>query len=81
MRNCSNIFFLDIFIKKNKSNFDLSNFLIYVALATICDVMPLRKINKVIVRNTLDNFNLKNNKALNFIFDQFNYKKNITVED
>ena len=43
--------------------------------------MPLRKINKIIAHNTIDNFNLKNNKALSFIFEQYNIKKKITVED
>ena len=52
-------FFIDILIKKTKSNFKLSDFLIYVLLATICDVMPLRKINKIISLNTIDDFNLK----------------------
>ena len=40
-------FFIDFLIKKSKSNFKLSNLLIYVLLATVCDVMPLRKINKI----------------------------------
>ena len=57
-------FFIDNLIKKTKSNFKLSNFLIYVLLATVCDVMPLRKINKIIAQNTIDNFNFKNNEAL-----------------
>ena len=74
-------FFIDILIKKTKSNFELSKFLIYVLLATICDVMPLRKINKIISNNTINNFNLKKNTALSFIFEQFNIKKKITVED
>ena len=74
-------FFIDILIKKTKSNFKLSNFLIYVLLATICDVMPLRKINKIISRNTIDDFDLKKNKALSLIFKQYNIKKKITVED
>ena len=74
-------FFIDILIKQNKSNFELSNFLIYVLLATICDVMPLRKINKIIARNTLDSFHLKRNLALSYIFDQYNLKKKITVDD
>ena len=74
-------FFLDIIIKKNKSDFKLSNFLIYVALATICDVMPMRKINKIIIRNTLNNFSLKDSSALSYIFSQYNIKKKITVED
>ena len=74
-------FFIDFFIKKNESNFKLSKFMIYVLLATICDVMPLRKINKVIARNIIDDFSIKNNTALSFIFDQFNIKKKITVDD
>ena len=40
-------FFIEILVKKAKSNFKISNFLIYVLLATVCDVMPLRKINKI----------------------------------
>ena len=74
-------FFIDILIRKTKSNFKLSDFLIYVLLATICDVMPLRKINKIISLNTIDNFNLKKNKAFFFIFEQYNIKKKITIED
>ena len=74
-------FFIDILIKKTKSNFKLSDFLIYVLLATICDVMPLRKINKVIANNVLDVFNFKKNKALDYIFGQYDIKKKITVED
>src|SRR6056300_1169924 len=54
-------FFIEIIIQKTKSNFKISNFLIYVLLATICDVMPLRKINKIIARNTIDNFKIQNN--------------------
>ncbi len=74
-------FFIEILIKKTKSNFNLSNFLIYVLLATICDVMPLRKINKIIARNTLEDFQLKNNSAFTYIFDQYKLKKKITVDD
>ncbi len=74
-------FFIDIMVKKSKSSFKLYNFFIYVLLATICDVMPLRKINKTIARNVIDNFNIKNNRALSQIFDHYKLKKKITVED
>jgi len=74
-------FFIEIIIQKTKSNFKISNFLIYVLLATICDVMPLRKINKIIAQNTIDNFNIKNYKALNYIFEQYNLKKKLTIDD
>jgi single-stranded-DNA-specific exonuclease len=74
-------FFIDILIKKTKSNFKLSNFLVYVSLATICDVMPLRKINKIIICNTINNFILKDNLAINTIFDQLKIKKKISIND
>ena len=74
-------FFIDFLIKKSQSNFKLSNLLIYVLLATICDVMPLRKINKIIAQNTIDDFNLKNNVALKYIFEKFNLKKKISIDD
>src|SRR6056300_1357145 len=74
-------FFIEIIIQKTKSNFKISNFLIYVLLATICDVMPLRKINRIIADNTIDNFNIKNYLALNYIFEQYNLKKKLTIDD
>jgi len=74
-------FLLDILIKKTKSNFKLSKFLIYVLLATICDVMPLRKINKIIAINTIRDFNIKDNAAFDFIFKQYDIKKKISIED
>jgi len=74
-------FFIEILVKKTKSNFKLSNFLIYVLLATICDVMPLRKINKIIAQNTINDFNLKNNLVINYLFELFNLKKKLTIDD
>src|SRR6056300_1228807 len=74
-------FFIEILIKETKSNFKLSNFLIYVLLATICDVMPLRKINKIIAINTINNFNLKNNLVINYLFELFDLKKKLTIDD
>jgi single-stranded-DNA-specific exonuclease len=74
-------FFIETIIQKTKSSFKISNFLIYVLLATVCDVMPLRKINRIIVNNTIDNFNIKNYVALNYIFEQYNLKKKLTIDD
>ena len=74
-------FFLENLIKKINSNFKLSKYLIYVLLATICDVMPLRKINKIIAQNTINDFDLRNNTALSFIIDQYDIKRKITIED
>jgi len=74
-------FFIETIIQKTKSSFKISNFLIYVLLATVCDVMPLRKINRIIAHNTIDNFNIKNYAALNYIFEQYNLKKKLTIDD
>jgi single-stranded-DNA-specific exonuclease len=74
-------FFIETIIQKTKSNFRLDYFLIYVLLATICDVMPLRKINKIIAQNIIDNFNIKDHTALNYIFNQYNLKKKLTIDD
>ncbi|MDC0352204.1 single-stranded-DNA-specific exonuclease RecJ [Candidatus Pelagibacter sp.] len=74
-------FFIETIIQKTKSDFKISNFLIYVLLATVCDVMPLRKINRIIAHNTIDNFNIKNYVALNYIFEQYKLKKKLTIND
>ena len=74
-------FFIEFIIQKTKSNFNISKYLTYVLLATICDVMPLRKINKIIAQNTIDDFNIKNYEAFNFIFEQYNLKKKLTIDD
>jgi len=74
-------FFIETIIQKTKSDFKISNFLIYVLLATVCDVMPLRKINRIIAHNTIDNFNIKNYVALNYIFQQYKLRKKLTIDD
>ena len=43
--------------------------------------MPLRKINKIIARNTINNFKIQNNLALNYIFEQYSLKKKLTIDD
>ena len=74
-------FFLDYFIKKNNSNFKIDNYLIYVLLATVCDVMPLRKINKIIASNVIKNFRINDNAVFKFIFDQLGLNKQFSIDD
>ena len=74
-------FFLEIVIKKIKSNFEISNFLIYVLLATVCDVMPLRRINKIIANYTIKNFVIEKNIAIKTLFDLLGLKKKLTIND
>jgi len=74
-------FFLDLVIKKTGSSFKIENFLIYVLIATICDVMPLRKINKILSSNIIKNFKIEDNFAVNSIFEQLNLNKKFTIDD
>ena len=74
-------FFLDLLIKKIKSKINISDYLIYVLLATVCDVMPLRKLNRLIALNALKNFDITKNLPLNTLF-KLNEKKNkIDIND
>ena len=50
-------------------------------MATICDVMPLRKLNRLIALNTLKNFDITKNSPINTLF-KLNEKKNrININD
>ncbi len=74
-------FFLDIVIKKTKSSFKLSNYLIIVFLATVCDVMPLRKLNKNLAINVLKKFKINKSLPFKIIFDYFDIRRNLTIDD
>jgi single-stranded-DNA-specific exonuclease len=73
-------FFLDIVTKKIKSDFKLSSFLIYVLLATVCDVMPLRKINKIIASNVIKNFRIQDNYAFNILLQLSGINNKLTID-
>ena len=74
-------FFIDYFFNKKNinNNFDIN--LIYVLLATVADVMPLRKLNRIIAKNVLDNFDVTNNFIFNEIYKINNKKKNLDITD
>ena len=74
-------FLLDIVNKKNKIKYELSNLLIYVLLATVCDVMPMRNLNRVIAINTLKKFDIKKNILFNILFQLHKKKDRLTIDD
>jgi len=74
-------FFLDLLIKEIKSDINLSDYLIYVLLATVCDVMPLRKLNRLIALNALKNFDITKNLPLNTLFELNKKKNKININD
>jgi single-stranded-DNA-specific exonuclease len=43
--------------------------------------MPLRKLNKILALNVFKNFKIDKNLAFKTIFDQFNLKRNLTIDD
>jgi len=74
-------FFLDLLIKEIKSEIKISDYLIYVLLATVCDVMPLRKLNRLIALNALKNFDMTKNLPLYTLFELNEKKNKINVND
>ena len=74
-------FFLDLLSKKIKSQFIIRDYLIYVLLATVCDVMPLRKLNRLISLNVLKKFNIKQNYAFNELYNLNNKNNKININD
>ncbi|MDA9169780.1 single-stranded-DNA-specific exonuclease RecJ [Candidatus Pelagibacter ubique] len=74
-------FFLDLLIKKIKNKINISDYLIYVLLATVCDVMPLRKLNRLIALNALKNFDITKNLPLNTLFKLSEKKNKININD
>jgi single-stranded-DNA-specific exonuclease len=74
-------FFLDLLSKKFKNKMNMSNYLIYVLLATVCDVMPIRKLNRLIALTTLKNFDINKNIALNELFKLNNKTNKLNIND
>ena len=74
-------FFLDLLSQKIKSKIRMSDFLIYVLLATVCDVMPLRKLNRLIALNSLKNFDINKNIAFNQLFSLNDKKNKLNIND
>jgi len=74
-------FFLDLLIKEIKSEINIADYLIYVLLATVCDVMPLRKLNRLIALTALKNFDITKNLPFNTLFELNNKKNKININD
>ncbi len=74
-------FFLDLLCQIIKSKFKISDYLIYVLLATVCDVMPLRKLNRLIALNALKKFNINKNIALKELFYLNDKNSKLNIND
>ena len=74
-------FFLDLLIKEIKCGINISDYLMYVLLATVCDVMPLRKLNRLIALNALKNFDITKSLSLKTLFELNKKKNKININD
>ena len=68
-------FFLEMLIEKIKCKMDLKKYLINVLLATVCDVMPLRKLNRLIAIRAINEFDINEHKVFKQLFKLNNIKK------
>jgi len=74
-------FFLDLLSQKINIKIKISDFLIYVLLATVCDVMPLRKLNRLIALTALKDFDINKNIAFSELFNLNNKKSKLNIND
>ena len=74
-------FFLELLAKKIDCKINFRKYLIYVLLATVCDVMPLRKVNRLISIIALKEFDLKDNYLIKKIYDLSKKKNKININD
>ena len=74
-------FFLDALSKKIKCEIKIRDFLIYVLLATVCDVMPLRKLNRLISLKALNEFDINKINVFKELFNLENKNHKITIDD
>ena len=73
--------FIDLYIKKNKLKISIKDNQIYVLIATVADVMPIRGINRFLALNVINNFDVNKNFILSNLFNLSNIKKKLELDD
>jgi single-stranded-DNA-specific exonuclease len=71
--------FVDCYIRLKKKNFSIQNNLIYVLLATVADVMPMRGINKILSKQLLSKFDSEKNFVIKNILKFLDIKKKLEI--
>ncbi len=74
-------FFLDLLSQKIKTKIKISDYMVYALLATVCDVMPLRKLNRLIALDVIQNFDFNKNLVFNRLFNLNNKKNKLNIND
>ena len=73
--------FIDLFIKSYKFHNPLKDFQIFVLLAIIADVMPMRGLNKIFAKYVIENFDINKSPIIKYIFKLFKVKKKLEIDD
>ena len=73
--------FLDLYIKKNQLRISIKDDQIYVLLATVADVMPLRGINRLLCINVIKNFNINKNFIIKKLFKILKIQRRLNLND
>jgi len=71
--------FIDCYIRLKDERFSIQNKLIYVLLATVADVMPMRGINKIISKQLLSKLDFENDFVIKNILKLLNIKKKLEI--
>ena len=71
--------FIDCYIRLKKKNFSIQNNLIYVLLATVADVMPMRGINKILSKQLLSKFDSEKNFVIKNMLKFLDIKKKLEI--
>ena len=74
-------FFINSFIKENNLKILFQKNLIFVLLASICDVMPLRRLNRVIAIKIFNNLDKYNNYIISKILELKKIKRQLEIND
>ena len=69
--------FVDLLIKFHKFQNPLKDFRIFVLLATVADIMPMRGLNKIFAKQVIENFDINKNSIIKNIFKLHKIKKKI----
>tara|TARA_A100001015_G_C15027844_1_gene731482 strand:- start:78 stop:1778 length:1701 start_codon:yes stop_codon:yes gene_type:complete len=72
---------IDLYTKLYELKISFKKDLIYVLLASVADVMPLRGINKILAKNVLKDFKVNNNFIIDNLLKISNKKKKIELDD
>jgi single-stranded-DNA-specific exonuclease len=73
--------FIELYIRKYRLKISIENDLIYVLLATVADVMPMKGINKVLAKNVLQNFDVSKNYIFKKLFKILEIKNKLNLYD